>query len=179
METGLQDGFAGEKTFRIDHDEMIVVNMVRSDDGRCRTTAKGMSRLSVFHFEPAKVLVIPTPGGSISLMERGSAAETGVVNWFSDAQYVEQIVQAALAAESEEARATAAVASTLLAHADKLAGRLSGGGEPDPRDGGRRPPMLSLSKRAFTPVFDRRRAERKVSAPHPPCMTLLSHGSPV
>jgi len=42
-------------------------------------------------------------------------------------------VQAALAAESEEERATAAVASTLLAHANKLAGRLSGGGESDPK----------------------------------------------
>jgi hypothetical protein len=47
------------------------------------------------------------------------------------------------------------------------------------RDGGGRPPMLSLSKRTFMPVFDGRRAERKVSAPHPPCMSLLSHGSPV
>lgn len=133
VESGLQDGFAGEKIFRIGRDEMIVVTMVRCEDGRCRATAKDMSRLSVFHFEPAKVLVIPTPSGSISLMERGSAAETGVVNWMSDAQYVEQIVQAALAAESEEERATAAVASTILAHADKLAGRLSGGGEPDPK----------------------------------------------
>lgn len=133
VESGLQDGFAGEKIFRIGRDEMIVVTMVRSEDGRCRATAKDMSRLSVFHFEPAKVLVIPTPSGSISLMERGSAAETGVVNWMSDAQYVEQIVQAALAAESEEERVTGAVASTILAHADKLAGRLSGGGEPDPK----------------------------------------------
>lgn len=133
VETGLQDGFAGEKIFRIGSDEMILVTMVRSEDGRCRATAKDMSRLSVFHFDPAKVLVIPTPSGPISLMERGSAAETGVVNWMSDAQYVGQIVQAALAAESEEERATAAVASTILSHADKLAGRLSGGGEPDPK----------------------------------------------
>ena len=133
VETGLQDGFAGEKIFRIGRDEMILVTMIRSEDGRCRATAKDMSRLSVFHFEPAKVLVIPTPSGSISLMERGAAAETGVVNWMSDAQYVEQIVQAALAAGSEEERATAAVASTILSHADKLAGRLSGGGEPDPK----------------------------------------------
>jgi hypothetical protein len=133
VETGLQDGFAGEKVFRIGRDEMIVVTMIRSDDGRSRATAKDMSRLSVLHFHPAKVLVIPTPGGSISLMERGAAAETGVVNWTGDAQYVEQIVRAALAAEDKEQRATAAVASTLLAHADKLAGRISGGGEPDPK----------------------------------------------
>ena len=133
VETGLQDGFVGEKAFRIGRDDMIVVTMVRSEDGRCRITAKDMSRLSVFHFDPAKLLVIPTPGGSISLMERGAAAETGVVNWTSDAQYVEQIVRSALAAEDDEQKATAAVAATLLAHADKLAGRLSGGGEPDPK----------------------------------------------
>lgn len=132
VETGLQDGFVGEKAFRIGRDEMIVVTMVRSDDGRYRATAKDMSRLSVFHFDPAKVLVVPTPGGSISLMERSAAAETDVVNWTSDAQYIELIVRSALAAEDDEQKATAAVAATLLTHADKLAGRLSGG-EPDPK----------------------------------------------
>lgn len=133
VESGLQDGFAGEKIFRIGRDEMIVVTMTRSDDGKCRATAKDMSRLPVFHFEPAKVLLVPTHSSSISLMERGSAAQTGVVNWTSDAQYVEQIVRAALAAGSEEERAMAAVATVILAHADKLAGQLSGGGEPDPK----------------------------------------------
>jgi hypothetical protein len=133
VESGLQDGFVGEKAFRIGCDDMIVVTMVRSEDGRCRATAKDMSRLSLFHFNPAKVLVIPTPSGAVSLMEKGAAAETGVVNWTSDAQYVERIVRSALEAENEEERATAAVATTLLAHADKLAGQLSIGGEPDPK----------------------------------------------
>jgi hypothetical protein len=133
VESGLQDGFVGEKAFRIGRDDMIVVTMVRSEDGRCRATAKDMSRLSFFHFDPAKVLVIPTPSGSTSFMERESAAETGLVNWTSDAQYVEQMVRSALVAEDDEQKATAAVAATLVAHADKLAGRLSGGGEPDPR----------------------------------------------
>jgi hypothetical protein len=133
VETGLQDGFVGEKVFRIGRDDMIVVTMVRSEDGRCRATAKDMSRLSVFHFDLAKVLVVPTPGGSIPLMERGATAETDVVNWTSDAQYVEQIVRSALAAEDGEQKATAAVAATLLTHAGKLAGRLSGGGEPAPK----------------------------------------------
>jgi hypothetical protein len=133
VETGLQDGFVGEKAFRIGRDDMIIVTMFRSEDGRCRATATDMSRLSVFHFDPAKVLVIPTPGGSVSLMEKGAAAETGVVNWTGDAQYVEQIVRSALAAEDNEQKATAAVAATLLTHADNLAGRLSGGGEPDPK----------------------------------------------
>ena len=40
VESGLQDGFAGEKIFRIGRDEMIVVTMVRSEDGRCRAAAK-------------------------------------------------------------------------------------------------------------------------------------------
>lgn len=133
VETGLQDGSVGEKAFRIGRDDMIVVTMVRSEDGRCRATAKDLSRLSVLHFDPAKVLVVPTPGASISLMETGAAAETGVVNWTSDAQYVEQIVRSALAAEDAEQKATAAVAATLLTHADKLVGRLSRGGEPDPK----------------------------------------------
>jgi hypothetical protein len=133
VESGLQDGFAGEKAFRIGRDDMIVVTMVRSEDGRCRATAKDMSRLSVVHFDPAKILVIPTLSGSIAVTERGAAAETGVVNWTSDAQYVEQIVRGALGAEDEEQRATAAVAATLLAHAEKLASWLAAGGEPDPK----------------------------------------------
>ena len=56
------------------------------------------------NLDPAKVLVLPTLGGSISLMERGAAAETGVVNWTSDAQYVEQIVRSALAARAARVR---------------------------------------------------------------------------
>lgn len=158
VETGLQDGFIGEKAFRIGRDDMIVVTMVRSDDGRYRATAKDMSRLSVFHFDPAKVLVVPTPGGSISLIERGAAAETDVVNWTSDAQYVEQIVRRALAAEDDEQKATAAVAATLLTHADKLSGRLSGGGEPDPKIAheilrSRRLGELLTSRRALVAEF--------------------------
>jgi hypothetical protein len=134
VETGLQDGFIGEKFFRIGPDEMILVNMVKSADGRSRATSADMARLPVYRFDQAKVLAIPTAGGSISLMEKNhQSPETGLANWVGDAQYVEQIVQGALADEDEEQKARAALASTLLAHAGKLEGLLSGTGEPDPK----------------------------------------------
>jgi hypothetical protein len=134
VELGLQDGFTGEKIFRVGPDSMIVVTMTRSEDGRCRATSPDMGRLPVYRFDPAKVLAVPTPGGSVSLMEKNhQSTEIEIVNWTSDAQYVERVVRSALAAEGDEQKATAAVGATLLAHADKLAGLISGGGEPDPK----------------------------------------------
>ncbi|MDR6302505.1 hypothetical protein GGQ85_000176 [Nitrobacter vulgaris] len=134
VETGLQDGFTGEKIFRTGPQEMIVVTMTKSEDGRSRATSPDMARLPLYRFDPAKVLAIPMPGGSISLMEKNhQSPEAGVSNWISDAQYVEQIVRGELAAEDGEQRARAAIAATLLSHADKLASLVSGAGEPDPK----------------------------------------------
>ncbi|MDA9492360.1 hypothetical protein [Bradyrhizobium sp. CCBAU 11361] len=133
VETGLQDNFVGEKIYRIGADEMIMVKMVKSDDGRTRATAADMARLPVYGFDPAKVLAIPTPGGSISLMEKNhQSPETRLANWMSDAQYVEQIVRSALAGDGDEQKARAAIGATLLAHAGRLENLLSGSGEPDP-----------------------------------------------
>lgn len=133
VETGLQDSYVGEKVYRIGVDEMIVVKMVKSDDGRSRATSPDMARLPVYSFDAAKVLAIPTPGGSISLMEKNhQSPEVRLANWMSDARYVEQIVRAALAGEDDEQKARAAVAATLLAHAGSLESMLSGAGEPDP-----------------------------------------------
>jgi hypothetical protein len=133
VETGLQDHFVGEKIYRIGADEMTVVKMVRSDDGRTRATSTDMARLPVYGFDASKVLAIPTPGGSISLMEKNhQSPETRLANWISDAQYVELIVRAALAGDDEEQKARAAVGATLLSHAGRLESLLSGSGEPDP-----------------------------------------------
>lgn len=134
VETGLQDGFVGEKVFRIGSDEMIVVNMTKSEDGRSRATSADMSRLPVYRYDATKVLAVPTPSGSLSLIEKNhQSPETGLANWTSDAQYVERIVRAALAGDDEEQKAKAALASTLFARAGKLEGLLSGAGEPDPK----------------------------------------------
>ncbi|EIG62887.1 hypothetical protein [Bradyrhizobium sp. WSM1253] len=132
VETGLQDTYVGEKVCRIGLDEMIVVKMAKSEDGRSRATAADMARLPVFSFDATKILAIPTPGGSISLMEKNhQSPEIKLANWTSDAKYVEQIVRAALAGEDDEQKARAAMAATLLAHAGRLEGLLSGAGEPD------------------------------------------------
>jgi hypothetical protein len=134
VETGLQDGFIGEKIFRIGPEEMIVVTMAKSEDGRGRATSPDMARLPVYRFDPAMILAIPTPGGSASFMEKNhQSPEAGVSNWISDAQYVEQIVRGELAAENGEQRARAAIAAILLSQADKLASLVSGAGEPDPK----------------------------------------------
>jgi hypothetical protein len=133
VETGLDEVFVGEKIYRISADEMILVKMAKSDDGRARATSADMARLPVFGFDAAKVLAVPTPGGSISLMEKNhQAPEVGLANWVSDAQYVEQIVRAALAGDDEGQKAVAALAATLAAHAGRLEKLLSGTGEPDP-----------------------------------------------
>ncbi|MCC8962495.1 hypothetical protein H8A95_09275 [Bradyrhizobium sp. Pear76] len=133
VETGVQDSFVGEKIYRSGADEMIMVKMVKSEDGRTRATSADMTRLPVYGFDASKVLAIPTPGGSISLMEKNhQSPELRLANWASDAQYVERIVRDALAGDDEEGKAKAAVAATLLAHAGRLEALLSGAGEPDP-----------------------------------------------
>src|ERR1700730_4697284 len=81
-----------------------------------------------------------------------------------------------LCAEHQEKRIVGQPATDLKAIAKRMINKRTVSSNPTRSA---RSPMLSLSKRAFTPVFDGRRAERKVSAPHPPCMTLLSHGAPV
>ena len=133
VETGLQDGFVGEKFYLIDADEMVLLTMVKSEDGRSRATSADMARLPVYAFDSTKVLAIPTPGGSISLMEKThQSPEVRVANWMSDAQYVEQIVRQALTGDDEQQKARAALAETLLAHAGRFEGLLSGVGELDP-----------------------------------------------
>jgi hypothetical protein len=132
VEQGLQDGFVGEKIFRIGPDEMVVVAMNRSEDGRCRASSADIGRLPVYRFDPAKIVVVPTPGGSVSMMEKNhQSPEIETTNWSSDAQYVAQIVRGALSEGSEASKATAAVAATLSAHADKLAALIVGAGELD------------------------------------------------
>jgi hypothetical protein len=134
VETGLQDGFVGEKIFRISSSEMVVVNMVRSDDGRCRANAPDLGRLPTLRFDPAKLHSVPKPSGSVSLFERGpEAVETGFVNWLADADYVALIVRAAAQQDSEEARSQAAVAALVLSKADQLRRQLSGAQELDPK----------------------------------------------
>ncbi|MET4278537.1 MULTISPECIES: hypothetical protein [unclassified Bradyrhizobium] len=133
VETGLQDAFAGEKIYRIAAGEMVMVKMARSGDGRSRATSADMARLPVYAFDATKVLAIPTPGGSISLMEKNhQSPEVRLANWTSDAHYVEQIVRAAVSGDDDEQKAKAAVAATLLSHAGRLEALLSGVGEPDP-----------------------------------------------
>lgn len=134
VETGLQDGFVGEKIYRIGTDEMIMVKMAKSDDGRCRATSADMARLPVYRYDANKVLAIPMPGGSISLIEKNhQSPEVRLANWMSDAQYVEQIVRAASSGDDEEQKARVALAATLVEHAGKLESLLSGVGAPDPK----------------------------------------------
>jgi hypothetical protein len=133
VETGLQDGFVGEKVYRIGTDEMIVVKMVKADDGRSRATSADMARLPVFKFDAARILGIPTPGGSISLIEKNhQLPEVRVANWMSDAEYVGQIIRAALSDGDQEQKTRAAIAATLVEHAGRLEALLSGAGNPDP-----------------------------------------------
>lgn len=133
VETGLQDSFVGEKIYRIGDDEMIVVKMAKSEDGKSRATSSDMAQLPVYSFDASKILAIPTPGGSISLMEKNhQSLEVRVANWASDVQYVERIVRAALDGEDDEQKAKAAIAETLLARAGRLERLLSGSGELEP-----------------------------------------------
>jgi hypothetical protein len=134
VETGLQDGFVGEKVVRIGPSMMIAVNMVRSEDGRCRATAPDLGKLPILHFDQTKVHAIPTPSGPVILIERGpEAIETGFVNWSTDAEYIAQIVRAAIKQDGEEAHSLAAAAALLLSNADQIGRRLSGAQDPDPK----------------------------------------------
>lgn len=133
VETGLQDGFVGEKVYRIGADEMIVLKMAKADDGRSRATSADMARLPVYGFDAAKVLAIPTPGGSVSLIEKNhQSPEVRLANWITDAQYVERIIRSAASDGDGEQKARVAVAEMLADHAGRLEQLLSRAGEPDP-----------------------------------------------
>jgi len=95
VETGKQDGFEGEKIFRIGKSEVVGLTMARGEDGRFRAGSGSMSKLPVFAFDDARHYKIPTSFGSLELYEKeSSAAQVGTTNWSTDIDFLAQVIAA-------------------------------------------------------------------------------------
>jgi hypothetical protein len=126
VETGRQDGFAGDKVFRISASDMIEVRMAVSPDGRSRIAhPKELSSLPVWPYQADRHIRVPTSTGPVDLLEKDAAAsQSGFVNWSSDADYLAQVIRS-LASERAEDGALKQVAALLFGHVAKLESSLS------------------------------------------------------
>lgn len=94
VETGRQDGFAGDKVFRIGATDVIEVRMVVSPDGRSRIgQPDDLSALPIWPYQPERHLRVPTLAGFVDLYAReAGAVQSGVVNWCSDIDFVRHVI---------------------------------------------------------------------------------------
>src|SRR4051794_54745 len=90
VETGRQDGFAGDKVFRIGATDVIEVRMVVSPDGRSRVgQLDDLTALPVWPYQPERHVRVPTQAGFVDLYARvAGTVQSGVVNWCSDVDFV-------------------------------------------------------------------------------------------
>jgi hypothetical protein len=136
VETGRQDGFAGDKVFRISASDMIEVRMAVSPDGRSRIVdPKDLSSLPVWPYQADAHIRVPTSTGHLDLLAKDAAAsQNGVVNWSTDADFLAQVIRS-LASEPAEDGPLKQVATLLSGHVAKLEGLLSEAERLDPRVG--------------------------------------------
>jgi hypothetical protein len=136
VETGRQDGFAGDKIFRISASDMIEVRMAVSPDGRSRIVdPKDLRSLPLWPYQADAHIRVPTSTGRLDLLAREAAAsQSGVVNWSTDADFLAQVIRS-LASESAEDSALNQVATLLSSHVARLENSLSEAERLDPRVG--------------------------------------------
>jgi hypothetical protein len=135
VETGRQDGFEGEKIFRIAKSEIVHLIMTRGEDGHYRATSTDMKHLPVFAYDESRRHRIPTPSGSIELYEKDPASlQTSVANWSTDLEFLSQVVVAA-SAEASDRKVSQELAALILARHDEVARVLSEAQTLDPKVG--------------------------------------------
>jgi hypothetical protein len=136
VETGRQDGFAGDKVFRISASDMIEVRMAVSPDGRSRIVdPRDLSSLPLWPYQAHTHIRVPTSTGHLDLLAKDAAAsQSGLVNWSTDADFLAQVIRS-LASEHTEDGALKQVATLLSGHVTKLESSLSEAERLDPRVG--------------------------------------------
>lgn len=136
VETGRQDGFSGDKVFRITASEMIEVRMAISADGRSRIRhPEDLTSLQVWLYQVERLIRVPSQSGLIELFFKDlSSLQAGFVNWSSDADYLRQVIKS-MAGESIDGGAMKQAAALLLGHMRNLESTLSEAERLDPRIG--------------------------------------------
>lgn len=121
VETGRQDGFSGDKMFRIGASEMIEVRMAISADGRSRISLpQDLSSLPVWPYQPERHVRVPSEAGPLDLFAKDpGASQSGFVNWSSDADFLREVIRS-LASEGSDNEPLKAAATLLSGHADEL-----------------------------------------------------------
>jgi hypothetical protein len=136
VETGRQDGFAGDKVFRISLSDIIEVRMAVSADGRSRVSQpEDLTTLPVWSFLAGRHVRVPTSSGTIDLFARDTgASQSGFVNWCSDVEFVRQVIGSFAEGDATDDVLKRA-AEFLTAHSEALESKLSKMELLDPRIG--------------------------------------------
>lgn len=136
VETGRQDGFAGDKVFRIGATDVIEVRMAISPDGRSRIgQPDDLSVLPIWPYQPERHVRVPTPAGIVDLYAReAGAVQSGVVNWCSDIDFVRHVIRS-FADDGVEDGVLKQAAVLLSGRVEALESKLSEAERLDPRVG--------------------------------------------
>jgi hypothetical protein len=136
VETGRQDGFAGDKVFRIGAPNIIEVRMSLSADGRSRIgQPDDLTALPTWPYHPDRRIQVPTEAGIVDLYSRDAAAvQSGVVNWCSDVEFLHHVIRA-FADEKAEDGVLKQAAVLLVGRVEDLESKLSEAERLDPRVG--------------------------------------------
>jgi hypothetical protein len=136
VETGRQDGFAGDKVFRIGASDIIEVRMTISPDGRSRIgQPEDLTALPVWPYQAERHIRVPTPASLVDLFVWDAAAsQSSVINWCSDVEFVRQVIGSFADASADDGVLKQA-AALLSGHVEKLESMLSKAEELDPRVG--------------------------------------------
>ena len=136
VETGRQDGFTGDKVFRIGASDIIEVRMTISPDGRSRIgQPEDLTTLPVWPYQAERHIRVPTPAGLVDLFAWDAAlSKSGVINWCSDVEFVRQVI-GSFADASADDDVLKQAAALLSGHVEKLESMLSKAEQLDPRVG--------------------------------------------
>lgn len=136
VETGRQDGFAGDKVFRIGPSEVIEVRTVVSPDGRSRIgQPDDLTALPVWPYQLERHVRVPTEAGFVDLYARDvGAVQSGVINWCSDVDFVRHVIRS-FADEKTDDGVLKQAALLLSGRVEALENKLSEAERLDPRVG--------------------------------------------
>ncbi|MET3299051.1 hypothetical protein [Bradyrhizobium diazoefficiens] len=136
VETGRQDGFAGDKVFRIGAPSIIEVRMSISSDGRSRIgQPDDLTALPMWPYHPERRIQLPTEAGLVDLYARDAGAvQSGVVNWCSDVEFLRHVISSFVDEKADDGILKQA-AVLLSGSVELLESKLSEAERLDPRVG--------------------------------------------
>jgi hypothetical protein len=136
VETGRQDGFAGDKVFRISASDIIEVRMAFSPDGRSRISQpEDLTSLPVWPYQADRHIQVPASAGVVDLFARDAGvSQSGIINWCSDLDFLRQVIKG-FADEKADDGVLKQAAALLAGHVETLESTLSEAERLDPRVG--------------------------------------------